>query len=100
MNKKIKVIPKFNIGNKVYIKRYELIREIKEIMSHIYKTKNGNIKRRIFYSFIGCGDLLIEQKDCCAVKEDCYKCNVFSDCQCCKNFLDIIKNNKRIKEEE
>ena len=95
---------KFKIGNRVYNKIFDRIGEIKEIFTHTYKTKSGNIKSRIFYTIIGIGDELIEQKYCVAVKDKCYQCNLlFADCGCCENFLNIkkkieTKENRRCME--
>ena len=92
---------KFKIGDRVYNRIYDGIREVKDIMIHTYKTKNGNIRKRIFYMFIGYGDTLIEQKDCCKAKEECSKCSIaFADCESCSNFLSVRKNkNKENKSE-
>lgn len=82
---------KFKIGDRIYNKIFDRIAEIKEIFTHTYKTKNGNIKRRIYYTLIGVGEELIEQKYCFAVKDKCYQCKLPLDCQCCENFLNIKK---------
>lgn len=83
---------KFKIGDRVYNKIYDRIAEISAIFTHIYKTKSGNIKRRIYYTLIGIGEELIEQQYCFAVKDKCYQCNLpFVDCECCENFLNIKK---------